>query len=364
MKNLKVKLKKNSYDIIVSSDINDFVSNLKKHTEKASKIFVITDTNIKKIYLKRFCEILKKEKIDHSVGVIEAGEKGKTIVSLDYLYNRALKEGIDRKSYVIAFGGGVVGDIAGFFAATYMRGINFVQVPTTLLAMTDSSVGGKTAINIKGGKNIAGAFYQPSFVWINSKFLSTLEERHIRNGFAEIIKYGIAFDREFFDYIFDLLNEGIILEENFDYLIYQSCKYKAAIVEKDEKETVGIRELLNCGHTFAHALETYTKYEKYLHGEAVAAGLLFTAYLSVKLKYCKQEVYIKVKELLQKAGLIFNLSKINASKIVELMKKDKKSVNGNIRFVLLKDIGKSISGYEVKDTVVKKHLLNFIKENK
>ncbi len=279
MKQIIVNLKIKKYDIIISQSENDFFTALEKAV-KTNTLFVITDKNVEKFHLKYFTDLLKQKGFNVKAAVISAGEIGKSIKSLSFLYDKALEDGIDRKSCAIAFGGGVVGDVAGFFAATYMRGINYIQVPTTLLAMTDSSIGGKTAVNIKGGKNIAGVFYQPDLVWINSTFLSTLTERHIKNGIAEIIKYAFTFDKKFYDYLSDTMGNGTILPKNFDYIIYQSCSYKARVVEKDEKEATGLRAVLNFGHTFAHALETATKYKKFLHGEAVAIGMLFAIKLS------------------------------------------------------------------------------------
>ena len=360
---LRVKLKNNPYDVIISGKPADFSAAVKKEI-KSGKIFIITDKNVAKIHLKEFADILKKSGYDSVCAVIPQGEAGKTIKVLGSLYDKALKEGIDRKSSVVALGGGVVGDVGGFFAATYMRGVKFLQVPTTLLAMTDSSVGGKTAVNVRGGKNIAGVFYQPSLVWINPAYLVTLSERQIKNGLAEIIKYAFTFDYKFYDFLLETIENGLITEADFSYMIYKSCAYKAAVVEKDEKETTGIRELLNFGHTLAHAIETDTQYKRFFHGEAVAAGMLFAAKLSAELKYCGKEVYHQARELLNESGLIFKLNGLNAAELVSLMKKDKKSINGNIRFVLLKKMGKAQSGCVVKDAIVLKCLKAFLKENK
>jgi 3-dehydroquinate synthase len=356
MKQIIVNLKTKKYCIVISQSEDDFFTALEKAV-KTNTFFVITDKNIEKLHLKYFTDLLKQKGFNVKIAVINAGEIGKSIKSLSLLYDKALEAGIHRKSCAIAFGGGVVGDVAGFFAATYMRGINYIQVPTTLLAMTDSSVGGKTAVNIKGGKNIAGVFYQPDLVWINSTFLSTLTERHIKNGLAEIIKYAFTFDKKFYVYLSNMLENGVISPKDFDYIIYQSCSYKAKVVEKDEKEITGLRADLNFGHTFAHALETATKYKKFLHGEAVAIGMLFAIKLSLELKICKPKTYKEVENLLQKAD--FTLStKNNAWQMLSLMKKDKKSIDGNIKFILIKDIGKIVSIY-VKDTVVLNVLRNF-----
>jgi 3-dehydroquinate synthase len=359
---ITVNLKTNKYPIVISQYENEFLEAFKKAV-KTDTFFVITDKNVEKLHLKYLRDLLKKQKgFNVKVAVINAGEPGKSIKNLSLLYDKALESGIDRKSCVIALGGGVVGDIAGFFAATYMRGIDFVQIPTTLLAMTDSSVGGKTAVNTSGGKNIAGTFYQPKLVWINSHFLSTLPVRHIKNGLAEVIKYAFTFDKKFYAYLFNMFEKGIISSRNFDYMIYQSCLYKARIVKKDEKEITGLRAILNFGHTFAHALETATNYKKFLHGQAVAIGMLFAARLSLELKICVSDTYKKIKDILLAAG--FNLKvTVNAAQFLSLMKKDKKSVNGNIKFVLIEDIGKTINIY-VKDNMVLNVLKKFAGENK
>lgn len=360
---LKVRLKDNPYDIVISQRERDFLLSFHK-SARCKSIFIVTDKNVARLHLKSFENMLCKAGFTCSSAIISAGETGKNIKSLSGLYDTALECGVDRKSCVIALGGGVVGDVAGFFAATYMRGVKFVQVPTTLLAMTDSSVGGKTAVNTSGGKNIAGVFYQPSLVWINPSYLSTLPERHVRNGMAEVIKYALTFDKKFYDYLKDLFAGGIISSADFGHIIYQSCAYKAAVVEKDEKETKGLREVLNFGHTLAHALETYTGYKIFLHGEAVAAGMLFAAKLSYELKLCKKQVYLDTAEILNEAGFNFNFSAVNAKKIAALMTKDKKSVNGTVRFVLLKDIGKAVSGIAADKEKTEKILEEFLKQCK
>ncbi len=362
-KNITVRLRSNSYPILISEGEKDFLRLLEER--RVSKcLFIITDKNIAKLHLKQFVSMLVKNGYECKSTAINAGESGKSIASLSFLYDTALKEGIDRKSCVVALGGGVVGDVAGFFAATYMRGIPFMQVPTTLLAMTDSSVGGKTAVNTKGGKNIAGAFYQPSLVWINTLYLKTLPERHIRNGLAEVVKYAFIFDKNFYGYIKEVLDRGYIDSNDFAEMISKSCQFKAGIVEKDEKETKGLREVLNFGHTLAHALETYSNYKGYLHGEAVAIGMLFAAKLSVLKGLCAKPVYLNVKELLEASGFDIRLSgNIDAGRLVSFMKKDKKSVQGNIRFVLLKDIGQTVGGYALKDKFVESELKKFIRES-
>jgi 3-dehydroquinate synthase len=348
-KTITICLKERKYNILFSQSTIDFLSVLKKQT-KTKTFFIITDTNIAKLHLKYLVNLFKHQGYNVQTAIINAGEECKSIRNLSYLYDKAIEAGIDRKSCAVAFGGGVIGDIAGFFAATYMRGIGFIQIPTTLLAMTDSSVGGKTAINIAKCKNIAGAFYQPKLVWINTTFLESLSERQIKNGLAEIIKHAFIFDEKFYSYLIDLLENEIISQNDFGYMIYRSCSYKAKVVEKDEKETTGLRAILNFGHTYAHALETATNYKKFLHGEAVAIGMLFAAKLSLELRICKREVYDKVKEILNLAA--FNLdTKNNPEQFLEIMKKDKKSIDGNINFILIKDIGKAINKQVTDKTI-------------
>jgi len=361
MRKIRVALKSHPYDIIISPFEKDFFSALKKSVSSKT-VFVITDSNVAKLHLNPLCNSLKKAGYKVSSAIIPAGETGKSLKHLGGLYDKALKAGLDRKSFVIALGGGVIGDIAGFFAATYMRGIKFVQIPTTLLAMTDSSVGGKTAVNVDGGKNIAGCFYQPALVWVNTYYFATLPERQIRNGMAEVLKYAFIFSEKFYAYLQEILEKGVLGTEEFNNIIFECCSFKARVVEKDEKEVSGLREVLNFGHTLAHALETATGYKKFLHGEAVAIGMLFAAKLSRDLKLCNRETYSQVERLLEDADLIFKLNGLNAGKLVELMKKDKKSVNSSLRFVLLKKVGKVVAGVEVSDKTALKVLKDFLTE--
>ncbi len=240
-----------------------------------------------------------------------------------------------------------------------MRGLKLIQIPTTLLAMVDSSIGGKTGVNIENGKNIVGTFYQPQFVFINVLFLKTLESKQLRNAMAEIIKYAVSFDEKFFNELNLILNKSIITEKDFKKIIYQCCKFKADIVCKDEKEVTGIRELLNFGHTFGHALETVTKYGKFLHGEAVALGILFAARLSEKIKFCNSQTREKIEKIIFDSGFNMKIDKkINPKKILGLMQNDKKSVSKKIKFVLPKKIGQIFSRIEVDDKIV----LSAIKE--
>ena len=361
MKFVDIKLKNNPYKIIFSNNYIDLLNSFKKYLPQR-KVFFVSDTNVSKIYLKEILSILKKENFIVESFVFEAGEQSKNINTLINMYNYALKVGIDRKFTVVALGGGVVGDVSGLFASTYMRGLDFIQIPTSLLAMVDSSIGGKTGIDLEKGKNIVGTFYQPKFVYVNSKFLETLKPEHIKNGMAEVIKYAITFSSKFFNELNLILNKSIINKQDFDKIIYESCKFKAKIVEEDEKEKKGVRELLNFGHTFGHALETITKYKKFLHGEAVVIGMLFVCELAYKIKFCNEITKNKIHEIIVNAGFDDKIKlKVDANALLDIMKKDKKSVSKKIRFVLAKTIGKADSGIEVDDKIILKTIKDFIK---
>ena len=361
MKFINLNLKNNPYKIILSNNYSDLLNNLKKYLPNR-KIFFISDTNVSKLYLKELCSLLKKENFVVESFVFKAGEQSKNIKTLTEIYNYALKVGLDRKFTVVALGGGVVGDVSGLFASTYMRGLGLVQVPTSLLAMVDSSIGGKTGVDLEMGKNVVGTFYQPKFVYINSNFIETLSPEHIKNGIGEVVKYAITFSTKFFDELDKILNKSVINKKDFDKIIYECCKFKAKVVEEDEKERKGVRELLNFGHTFGHALETITKYKKYLHGEAVAIGMLFVAELANRIKFCDDITKQKIRDMVISSGFKDKANlKVNPNDLLNIMKKDKKSVSGKIRFVLPKKIGKAVTGMEIDNKIILNTIKDFLK---
>ncbi|MBQ3834277.1 MAG: 3-dehydroquinate synthase [Elusimicrobia bacterium] len=362
MKSINLKLKNNPYPIIFSNNDKDLIKSFKSFVPE-KKVFVISDSNVAPLYLKKIEGFLKKEKFIVQAYVFKAGEQSKNLKTLSDIYNYALKVGVDRKFTVVALGGGVVGDTAGFFAATYMRGIKLVQVPTSLLAMVDSSVGGKTGVNVEGGKNIAGAFYQPKFVYINTDFLKTLDCQNIKNGMGEIVKYAVTFSKDFYNKLNKIFDKAVVTQKDFDEIVYQCCKFKADIVKRDEKEVSGVRELLNFGHTFAHALETITEYKKFFHGEAVAIGMLFVANLAEKIKFCTEKTKNEIYKIVENAGFCakLGLKKTDTKKLLELMKKDKKSISKTVRFVLPKQTGKAVFGVEIKDNIILKTIEDFLK---
>ena len=257
---------------------------------------------------------------------------------------------MDRDSPLIALGGGVIGDITGFVAATYMRGIPYVQVPTTLLAQVDSSVGGKTAVNHPKGKNMIGAFYQPLFVFIDVKTLDTLETREIRAGLAEVVKYGIIRSEELFSYLENNIDKILSLDESaIRHIIKISCEIKASVVAADEREA-GLRAILNFGHTFGHAVEALTHYKQYRHGEAVAIGMLFATKLSHKMGLSSDDMVERLSSLLKNIGLPLGDKAYPAAEYIKSMMLDKKVVAGKLRFVLPEGMGRvTIENVSTKD---------------
>ena len=336
---INLNLDEKSYKIYIGTDA---ASKLKGFLEanSYSKIFVVTDYNVASSHLERFKKIIPKAEYL----IANAGEQSKAFPPLQDLCERILAKGADRNSLIIAFGGGVVGDLAGFAASILLRGIDFVQMPTTLLSMVDSSVGGKTGINCKHGKNLIGAFYQPKMVICDTSFLATLPLRQIRSGYAEIIKYGLIADRNFYDFLSENFSKIMLLEEKFVVAaIKRSCEIKAQIVSKDETEQ-GIRAILNFGHTFAHILEAETEYGNILnHGEAVAIGMLMAAQMSNDIGLLASEELENIRSHLQECGFRLNLRDLknnwSIARLTKFLTKDKKVKNGKARFILLKDIG-------------------------
>ena len=288
--------------------------------------------------------------------VIPDGEEYKDFLWLYKILGELLSARFDRKSLIVALGGGVIGDIAGFAAATYMRGIRCVQVPTTLLAQVDSSVGGKTGINHSLGKNMIGAFFQPSLVLMDQELLSTLPERQVRAGLAEIIKYGVIWDRELFDTMKEKKKDIFSLGSSLDEIIVRSCQIKAEVVAEDERES-GLRAILNYGHTVGHAIETLTGYKRYLHGEAVAIGMRVAADLAVRLKLLDEADATSIRQLISSYGLPVAIpEELTPEMILETMALDKKAVGNILRFVLPTSIGAIRIVEGVAESAIKKTL--------
>jgi 3-dehydroquinate synthase len=274
--------------------------------------------------------------------ILPDGEQHKTLQTAGWVFDALIAKKMNRDAAVLALGGGVIGDIAGFAAACYQRGIGYVQLPTTLLAQVDSSVGGKTGVNHSGGKNLIGAFYQPLGVITDIDTLATLPDRELRAGLAEVIKYGCVWDPLLFDWLDH--NIAKLLARDVDALTYaigRSCEIKATVVARDEREQ-NLRAILNFGHTFGHAIEAATAYETYLHGEAVGLGMLIAANLSHRLGLIDVAIRDRVREALRKTGLPIEPPRVGAAKILELMQMDKKVLAGSVRLVLLEKLGRAI----------------------
>ena len=333
MEKLHVNLGEKSYDIFIEKGIIESVGEYISKVYKKEKIVVVTDTNVDKLYGNKLIDKLEKSGFSPRKVVFAAGEENKNFTTLIDVQEQIIDSGIKRGDLLIAFGGGVVGDLAGFAAATLYRGIDFIQIPTTLLSQVDSSVGGKVAIDTSRGKNLVGSFYQPKMVIIDPNFLKTLAEREVRSGMAEVIKYGAIYDKDFFYY----LNSKSDVLEDIEVTIKRCCEIKAEIVEKDELD-LGLRMILNYGHTLGHAIEKYYNYGKYTHGEAISIGMYEITKLSEKLGYTKKGTSIEIKKILEKYELPIT-DTVSVKELVEIIKSDKKNISGVLNFIFLKEIG-------------------------
>ncbi len=329
----------NSYEIRISDDLlehGDFL----RSVIRGRKVFIVTSETVASLYLSRLELLLGEYETDRII--LPDGETSKSLETLETIIGALLERGHNRSTTIVALGGGVVGDIAGFAAATYQRGVGFVQIPTTLLAQVDSSVGGKTAVNHALGKNMIGAFYQPRAVLIDTSTLRSLPDRELSAGFAEVIKHGLLADRDFFDWLERHAEALLALQPDLvAHAVRTSCEIKAGVVSADEKEQ-GIRALLNLGHTFGHAIETAQGYGNWLHGEAVATGMVMAADLSCRTGRISARDAMRVKQLIGRFGLpVCPPASVSTGRMLELMKADKKSVDSGMRLVLLNRIGKA-----------------------
>ncbi len=344
MKVLDVDLGDRSYPIYIGAGIlkrgDLFQQNIQQCIKGISTV-TVSNTTVAPLYLKTIHPLISDFK--NTDIILPDGEQYKTPKTLDLIFTQMLEARCDRKTTLLALGGGVVGDVSGFAAASYQRGINFIQVPTTLLAMVDSSVGGKTGVNHPLGKNMIGAFHQPQCVIIDTETLNTLDDRQLSAGIAEIIKYGYINDLEFIDWLDENMEKLLKRDpEALAYAIHRSCKHKADIVAADEKEA-GQRALLNLGHTFGHAIETGMGYGKWLHGEAISAGMVMAAELSQKQGWVSEKDVSSIRALLRKANLpVEPPADISAEQFSKLMSIDKKVQDGVLHLVLMKSLGESI----------------------
>lgn len=339
MVELKVNLGENSYPIIIEKGLMKKLNKLISDNFSVNRIAIISDDNVYGIYgddIKLSLEILGYEV--KSIN-IPAGEKSKSFSILPSIYNELLEFKLTRSDLIIALGGGVVGDLAGFVASTYLRGVPFIQIPTTLLAQVDSSVGGKVGVDLEKGKNLVGSFYHPKLVIIDTEILNTLPSRVFKDGLAEVIKYGCIKDRDLFEKLKAYENSEELIKD-IESIVYTCCDIKRKVVEEDEKDT-GERMLLNFGHTLGHAVEQYYKYEKYTHGEGVAIGMYEIMKSACKKSLVSEEVVQEIKNILIKYDLPYSLENEKRKDLIEVIKLDKKNINKSLSLILLKEIGVS-----------------------
>lgn len=360
MKVIRVPLKNNGYDIYIGSNLEEKIREFFTAADFSRTVLVIADSNTKPIG-EKVKTILVKLDFQVTLSVIPAGEQSKSLQVAQDLYTEAIKADLDRKSPIVAVGGGVVGDIGGFIAATYMRGVPFIQVPTSLLADVDSSVGGKVAVNHPQGKNLIGAFYQPKAVFIDLDSLKTLPKREIATGIGEIVKYGLIYNREFFDYIAQHAKDIFAMNvEVLRHIIARACEIKAAVVTKDERDVNGQRAILNFGHTLGHAIERETGYAKYDHGEAVAIGMVGVAYISYKLGFLAEDVLAKIDDILTLCHLPKKCEGCTLEGIYKDLFHDKKTIASKINWILLDAIGKVHVDANVPEDVVRQGIEKII----
>jgi 3-dehydroquinate synthase len=338
-KTVQVRLDERSYHIEIGTGNLASLGQIVADRCRTWHALVITDENVEP-HAVRAGESLADAGIATDLIVVEPGEHSKSVKTAEMVWRKCLELGADRKSVVVAVGGGVVGDLAGFIAATLTRGLRFVQVPTTLLAHVDSSVGGKVGINLPEAKNMVGAFWQPRAVLIDTATLDTLPAREFRAGLAEVIKYGVILDEEFFEFLESNI-EGLNRRdpEVLQHVIARSCRLKADVVEQDEREESGLRAVLNYGHTFCHAFESVLGYGTLLHGEAVAIGMLCASRLAARLGRIPAEDIARQADLLSAVGLPTTVPLVDHEELLDCMRRDKKAEKGELRFILPTRIG-------------------------
>jgi len=341
MRSLKVELGDRSYPIHIGGNLLQQVELLLPHLH-SERTLIISNETIAPLYLDTLLEALADKQVDSLI--LPDGEVHKTLATTELIFNHLLENRYSRDTTLIALGGGVIGDIVGFAAACYQRGIEFIQIPTTLLSQVDSSVGGKTGVNHPLGKNMIGAFYQPQCVLASTDTLATLPQRELSAGLAEIIKYGLIADAAFFSWLEDNIAQLLTLDETaISYAIERSCQCKAEVVASDELEQSGRRALLNLGHTFGHAIETGMGYGNWLHGEAVGCGMLLAAEFSARLGWLSTQQVTRCRALITAAKLPTEIpAELGCQQLLDLMAVDKKVKQGKLRLVLLRDIGEAI----------------------
>ncbi|MFA5145196.1 MAG: 3-dehydroquinate synthase [Candidatus Omnitrophota bacterium] len=342
MKAIKVNLKKRSYDIIVGFGIIKLLPKFITRLGIGRDAYIITNASIRNKYGDKLSKILRQAGFGVRFKTVPDTEKSKSVEMAASLVKDIARYDKKKRIFIIAFGGGVIGDLAGFTASIYKRGIPYIQIPTTLLAQVDSSIGGKTAVDLSEGKNLVGAFYQPALVLSDIKFLNTLDQRQIRAGLAEVIKYGIIKDRQLFSFLERKYRDVLKLNPDaLEYILKRSSSIKAGIVSKDEREEKGLRTVLNFGHTIGHAIEAACGYKAFNHGEALALGMLVAADISRSLSLLSKDAYGRIENLIKNIGLPTKIKGTSLQRIINAHYRDKKFTGKKNRFVLIEGIGKT-----------------------
>ena len=342
MKKVIVKTANQSYQVLIGNSYLDQIANEISKIKLPNNLFIVVDENVFKYHSKIIRSVFQNHKARIFYYILPSGERYKSANQLRSIYKSLLENQFNRDTTFVSFGGGVTGDIGAFAASTYMRGLPFVNVPTTLLAMIDSAVGGKTGINFGKRKNIIGTFYQPELVFIDTMFLNTLPSREFDSALGELIKYGLISNKAYYDFLTNNFERIKTQKKDaINYAIVESVKFKAGVVFRDEFEKKGIRKILNLGHTFAHGFESELKF-KLKHGEAVTAGIVCALFLSKKIRLLNRNLIDKLLLLPAKIKLPIQIQKVKNDSIYEIMLSDKKVAGGKLKFVLLSDIGKTV----------------------
>jgi len=349
--------KKPCYDIVITKGFDEFKEELPKFVDENKKVCIISDTIVAPLYAEELSNVIKEFASSVCTYVIPAGEENKTLDSVKAIYEFLILQGFGRKDVLIALGGGVVGDMTGYVAATYLRGVDYIQIPTTLLYQNDSSIGGKTGVDFDGYKNMVGAFKMPKLVYMNLEVLKTLDDRQFFSGFAEVMKHGLIKDQKFYIWLIENMYE--ICERDLEVLeelVLRSCTIKKNVVEKDPTEQ-GERALLNFGHTIGHAIEK-SKNFTLTHGECITLGMVAAAFISWKRGKIGMETYYEIRDMFVPFYLPISIDDIDAQEILKLTKSDKKAEAGTIKFILLNRIGQAV----IDKTVTDEEILEALKE--
>lgn len=359
MEEIEVSLGERSYKILINSGNLKEIGKVLKDYDLGKQATIITNPIVGDLYQDVVKDSLVKEGFEVAIAQVLDGEEYKSLEWAAKLYDELLEHKRDRYSFILALGGGVIGDLAGFVASTYMRGIPFVQVPTSLLAQVDASIGGKVAVNHPLGKNLIGSFYQPRLVYTDLAVLKTLAHKELTAALAEVIKYGIIKDKEFFGYLEKEIDKIEALDLGVLKKVVTTCvRIKAELVSLDEREEKGIRSIINYGHTIGHALEVLTEYRVYRHGEAVSIGMVAAAKIAQRMGILDKESEESQIELLERAGLPTKVKNVDTSNVVKTLARDKKVKEGKIRFILATEIGK----VETRDDVPPETIKEVLKE--